>query len=154
MTCRRGVLKVLLGLAIAGAAHAPSSAAEAPLPVVASFSILGDFVRQVGGDRVAVTTLVGPDGDGHSFQPSPADARAVAAARIVFVNGLGFEGWMPRLVQAAGGSPMVVETSRGIAPRSMEEDGAAATDPHVWQDVGNARRMVGAVRDALDAADP
>src|SRR5690554_5432050 len=81
---------------------AVGATASQPLKVVASFSILGDIVANIGGDRVAVTTLVGPDGDMHAFEPSPADARAVAEARLVFVNGLGFEGWLDRLVQASG----------------------------------------------------
>jgi zinc/manganese transport system substrate-binding protein len=124
------------------------------MPVVASFSILGDLVANVGGDRVVVTTLVGPDGDGHTFQPAPADARAVAAARIVFINGLGFEGWMPRLVTAAGDKAAVVETTNGIASKTMQEDGATITDPHVWQSVANAKLIVANIRDALVAADP
>ena len=77
--------------------------AQERLNVVASFSILGDFVRNVGGDRVNVTTLVGPDSDAHVYSPTPADAKRIADAKLVFVNGLGFEGWLPRLVKSAGG---------------------------------------------------
>ena len=83
------------------AAVGPARAADR-LNVVASFSILGDFVRNVGGDRVNVTTLVGPNSDAHVYAPTPADAKKVADAKLVFVNGLGFEGWMPRLVKSAG----------------------------------------------------
>ncbi|MET0674175.1 MAG: zinc ABC transporter substrate-binding protein, partial [Bradyrhizobium sp.] len=78
------------------AAAGPLNAAER-LNVVASFSIIGDFVRNVGGDSVDVTTLVGPDGDAHVYSPTPADAKRVADAKLVFVNGLGFEGWLSRL---------------------------------------------------------
>ena len=77
-------------------------AAQDRLNVVASFSILGDFVRNVGGDRVSVTTLVGPDGDAHVYTPTPADAKKIADAKLVIVNGLGFEGWLARLVQSSG----------------------------------------------------
>ena len=70
--------------------------------MVATFSILGDLVKNVGGDRVEVATLVGPNGDAHVYSPTPADAKKVAAAKVVFVNGLGFEGWMARLVKASG----------------------------------------------------
>jgi zinc/manganese transport system substrate-binding protein len=129
--------------------------------VVASFSILGDLVTNVGGDRVAVTTLVGPNGDGHTFQPSPRDARTVAEARIIFVNGLGFEGWMPRLIKASGGSAETVVVTDGIAPRTMKEEddaqpgsGHEVTDPHAWQSVANTKQMVRNIRNGLVAADP
>src|SRR5450631_323818 len=77
--------------------------AQDRLDVVASFSILGDFIKNLGGDRVNVSTLVGPDGDVHVYTPAPADAKKVAAAKLLVVNGLGLEGWLPRLVQSAGG---------------------------------------------------
>src|SRR6202041_242612 len=96
---------------------------QAPLNVVASFSILGDFVKNVGGDRVDVTTLVGPDGDVHVYTPAPADARKVAEARLLVINGLGLEGWLPRLVQSSGGKAEIVTATKGITPRSI---GAAA----------------------------
>jgi zinc/manganese transport system substrate-binding protein len=143
----------VLCLALALGAISAARAAE-PVPVVASFSILGDLVKSVGGEHVAVTTLVGPNGDGHTYEPRPADARAVAAARIVFVNGLGFEGWMPRLAKAAGGDPHLVEVTRGIAPETMDEDGRTVTDPHAWQSVPNAKAMVATIAEALAAADP
>lgn len=160
--------RILLGLAVAAplaaALVAPAAAQEAqPIPVVASFSILGDLVRQVGGSRVAVSTLVGPDGDAHVFQPAPADAKKVAAAKVVFVNGLGFEGWMERLVKASGTKAEVVTASAGVQSREMEEEeeghgkGAHAheiTDPHAWQSVGNAKLYVANIRDGLIAADP
>src|SRR6476661_5377403 len=78
----------------------PAFAQEKKLPVIATFSIIGDLVKNVGGDRIEVTMLVGPNGDAHVYEPTPADARKVAAARVVVVNGLGFEGWIPRLVKA------------------------------------------------------
>ncbi|MFK8249927.1 metal ABC transporter substrate-binding protein [Ancylobacter terrae] len=154
-----------LGLAMLGAAPAAAqtSGATAPMPVVASFSILGDFVRNVGGDRIALTTLVGPDGDAHVFQPSPADAKKVAAARVVFVNGLGFEGWLGRLVKSSGTKATTVVATKGIEPRHMEEEGGhdahkghahEETDPHAWQSVANAKVYVANIRDGLIAADP
>ena len=75
-------------------------AREERLNVVASFSILGDFVRNVGGDRVDVTTLVGPNGDVHVYAPAPSDAKKIADAKLLVINGLGLEGWLPRLVQS------------------------------------------------------
>ena len=122
----------------------------APLPVVASFSILGDFLREVGGDAVAVSVIVGPNSDAHVYEPTPADARKVSEARLVFVNGLGFEGWFDRLVAAADAKARVVVASAGIAPRKLDGE----VDPHAWQDVANARRYVENIRDALKAADP
>ncbi len=129
-------------------------AADGKLKVVASFSILGDIVKNVGGDRVAVTTLVGPDGDAHVFEPTPADARAVAAADVVFVNGLGLEGWMERLIQASDYKGPVVTASDGVKSRTMDEDGATVTDPHAWQDLSNGRIYAANVAAGLAAADP
>ena len=132
-------------------AAAPAGAeTQAPLTAVASFSILGDFLRQVGGDAVRVSVLVGPDGDAHVYEPTPADARKVSEAKLVFVNGLGFEGWLDRLVAAADAKSRVVVTSAGVAPRKLD----GGLDPHAWQDVANARRYVENIRDALKSADP
>ena len=128
---------------------APARAADR-LNVVASFSILGDLVRNVGGDRVNVATLVGPDGDAHVYAPTPADARKIADAKLVIVNGLGLEGWLPRLVQSAGGKASIVTATAGIAPLTLGSD----ADPHAWQSVANAKTYVGNIRDALVAADP
>ncbi|MBR1188421.1 metal ABC transporter substrate-binding protein [Bradyrhizobium sp. AUGA SZCCT0160] len=127
----------------------PASAQER-LKVVASFSILGDFVRNVGGDRVNVTTLVGADGDAHVYSPTPADAKKIADAKLIFVNGLGFEGWLPRLLKSAGSKVSVVTATAGIAPLKLGSD----ADPHAWQSVANAKIYVGNIRDALAAADP
>jgi zinc/manganese transport system substrate-binding protein len=118
--------------------------------VVASFSILGDLVRNVGGNRVDVTTLVGPNGNVHVYTPAPSDARKIAQARLVVVNGLGLEGWLPRLVQASGSKATIVEASKGITQLSV----GAAADPHAWQSVANVKIYVANIRDALDAADP
>src|SRR6185295_7740472 len=97
-------------------AHAPAVAQE-KLKVVATFSILADFVKNVGGDRVAVSALVGPNSDAHVYQPTPGDAKMLADARVVIANGLGFEGWINRLVKASGTkAPMIVAT-KGIKPR-------------------------------------
>jgi len=150
---RRSFLSVVLIaplLLVPVAAHA----ADGKLKVVASFSVLGDIVKNVGGDRVAVTTLVGPDGDAHVFEPTPADARAVTAADVVFVNGLGLEGWMERLIESSGYKGPVAVASDGVKSRTMDEDGATVTDPHAWQDLSNGRIYVANVAAALAAADP
>ena len=120
------------------------------LNVVASFSILGDFVRNVGGDRVSVTTLVGPDSDAHVYTPTPADAKKIADARLIFVNGLGFEGWLPRLVQSAGSKAKIVTASNGISPLRL----GSSADPHAWQSVNNAKVYIANISLALSAADP
>ena len=127
----------------------PGRAAE-PLNVVASFSIIGDLVRNVGGDHVSVTTLVGPDSDAHVYAPTPGDARKIAAARLIFVNGLGFEGWLPRLVQSSGSKAKIVTVSNGISPLRL----GSAADPHAWQSVTNAKVYVANINLALSAADP
>lgn len=130
--------------------------------IVATFSILADLVRQVGGKRVDVTTLVAPGGDAHVFHPSPADAQRVAQAALVVANGLGFEGWIDRLVKASGAAPRRLVASTGVKPRRAKDDGHghghgnghAGDDPHAWQSVPNAKIYVANIRDALIAADP
>jgi zinc/manganese transport system substrate-binding protein len=142
-------LPLLLALG-AGPAHAADK-----LKAVASFSILADLVRQVGGDRVEVSALVGPDSDAHAFQPSPADARRLKDARLVVVNGLGLDAWMERLLRASGSRAPAVVASRGVAPIREEAHGSQhGLDPHAWQDVANARIYVANIRDGLVAADP
>ena len=144
------ILGFFLALCLAGSAT--EARAEKKVKVIASFSILGDMVKNVGGDRVELTTLVGPNGDAHVYEPTPAAAKAVSAANLVVVNGLGFEGWMERLIQTSGyKGPMVVST-KGIEPREMtreeeeeHEHGAKhgpKIDPHAWQSLNNGRVYV------------
>lgn len=114
----------LLSAAMAGVmfAFVPGVQAADKPNVVATFSILGDMVREIGGDRVQVTTLVGANGDAHVYQPTPAAARAVGSADLVIVNGLGFEGWLDRLVTAAGYKGPVTVATTGISAIKSEED--------------------------------
>jgi zinc/manganese transport system substrate-binding protein len=154
----------LLAGAVAGLTLASLPAlAQEKLAVVASFSILGDFVQRIGGARVAVTTLVGPDGDAHVYSPTAADAKAMAAAKLVVVNGLNFEGWMTRLVKSSAAKAPVVAAAAKVTPLKeagghnhghSHSHGHGGADPHAWQDVGNAKLYVGAIRDALVAANP
>ncbi|CAN7198715.1 metal ABC transporter solute-binding protein, Zn/Mn family [Neorhizobium tomejilense] len=124
------------------------------LKVVASFTVLGDVVSQVGGKHVKVTTLVGPNGDPHEFEPSPTDAKNLKAAQVAFVSGEGLEGWMDRLITASGykGKPVVV--SEGVNTRTMDEDGKTVTDPHVWNSPVNVKVWVANIEKALSEADP
>ncbi|HEV7603160.1 MAG TPA: metal ABC transporter substrate-binding protein [Bradyrhizobium sp.] len=124
--------------------------AQEKINVVASFSILGDFANNVGGERVGVTTLVGANSDVHVYTPAPADAKKIVDAKLVIINGLGLEGWLPRLVQSSGGKAATVTATTGIAPRRLGSD----ADPHAWQSVANAKIYVGNIRDALGTADP
>nr|WP_250809596.1 zinc ABC transporter substrate-binding protein [Neorhizobium tomejilense] len=123
------------------------------LKVVASFTVLGDVVSQVGGKHVKVTNLVGPNGDPHEFEPSPTDARNLKAAQVAFVSGEGLEGWMDRLITASGykGKPVVV--SEGVNTRTMDEDGKTVTDPHVWNSPVNVKVWVANIEKALSEAD-
>jgi zinc/manganese transport system substrate-binding protein len=136
------------------------AAAQEKLKVVATFSILADFARNVGGDRIEVQALVGPDGDAHVYQPSPGDAKTLAAAQVVIVNGLGFEGWISRLVKASGTRAAMITATRGVKPRKAASHGHGHghghddADPHAWQSVANAKRYVANIRDALVSADP
>ena len=142
-------LALLMLLGFAGGASAADK-----VKAVASFSILGDMVKQVGGDRVDVITLVGPNGDAHVYQPTPADAKNLAAAQILFTNGLGFEGWTDRLEKSSGFKGTVVVASTGVKPRTMVEDAKTITDPHAWQSLANGRLYVTNIRDGLIAVDP
>jgi zinc/manganese transport system substrate-binding protein len=151
-TRRRALAWLAAGLAFSGW----SARGTERLKAVATFSIIGDFVKVVGGDRIDLVTLVGPDGDAHVYAPTPADARRLAEARIVFANGLHFEGWIGRLIKASGTKASVVEAAKGIQPLNEKADGGHAhgADPHAWQSVANAKIYVAAIRDGLIAADP
>jgi zinc/manganese transport system substrate-binding protein len=146
-------------LAIAAALLSLASpvAAQEKIPVVTTFSILGDLVANVGGDRVTVKSLVGPNGDAHVYSPSPADAKTLADAKVVFTNGLGFEGWIGRLIKSSNTKAPNVVAAKGIKPRKLADahghshgDG----DPHAWQSVPNVKVYVANIRDGLIAADP
>lgn len=136
------------------------SAADGRLRVVTTTTILADIVRQVGGDRVVVTSLLRPGGDAHAFQPTPADLAQVAAAAVVVENGLGLEGWLADLVGASGFRGRRIIASDGISPLT---GGAAdhdhgdhdhgAVDPHAWQDLANGIRYARNIGDGLAAAD-
>lgn len=164
-------MKRLLGLAIilsvitftASAPHAGARIEK--LSVVATFSIIGDFAQKVGGDRIALRTLVGPDSDTHVYEPKPADAIALARADVVLVNGLLFEGFLQRLVEASGTAAAVAVLTDGADILHDPQGGhyhyvngeavfhAAPNDPHAWQSVANARIYVQNIAKAFCAAD-
>ncbi|NBB49040.1 zinc ABC transporter solute-binding protein [Rhizobium sp. CRIBSB] len=147
-------LTLLCALPLITALYGSTALAGEPIKVVASFTVLADVVAQVGGEHVAVSSLVGPNGDPHEFEPSPADAKALKAAKLTFISGEGLEGWMERLISASGyeGKPVVV--SEGITLRSMDEDGKTVTDPHVWNSPENVKVWVDNIEAALAKADP
>ncbi|KQT50667.1 hypothetical protein ASG43_05100 [Aureimonas sp. Leaf454] len=144
-------------LALSGSLVALLSPArgEEPIKVVASFSILGDMVKEIGGDHVALTTLVGPDGDAHVYEPTPSDARAVGEAQLLVVNGLEFEGWLPRLVETAGfkGAEVVATTGLTPIPFAGEDDdhGPAAGETHGNQE--HPASVEGTTAEAEEAGD-
>jgi zinc/manganese transport system substrate-binding protein len=152
--------RFLLGSAVAaisGARARAQNVQTATLHVVASFSILADLVQNVGGERIELAALVGPNGNAHVYAPSPVDAKKVADARLVFVNGLGFEGWLDRLVKASGTKATIVVASKGVKTRERDngadhQNGRA--DPHAWQSVANVKIYVANIRNALADADP
>jgi len=134
------------------------------IKVVASFSIIGDLVREVGGDRVEVTMLVGPNSDMHVFQPTPADAKRFLDAKLVVINGLGFEGWADRLVKASGYKGARLVATTGLKALAAEDDRThekkrdkgdshGRYDPHAWQEVANVKLYVANIRAALIAVD-
>ncbi|MFS8049250.1 metal ABC transporter solute-binding protein, Zn/Mn family [Rhizobium sp. BR 314] len=152
MNKQRLLLSAAAAAFVAFGVAAPASAET--LNVVASFTVLADVVKHVGGDHVKVSSLVGPNGDPHEFEPSPADAKTLNAAKVVFVSGEGLEGWMDRLITASGykGAPIVA--SEGINTRTMVDDGKTVTDPHVWNSPVNVKVWVANIEKALSAADP
>ncbi len=137
-----------VGVSFSGAASAKT------LNTVASFTVLADVVKQVGGDHVNVKSLVGPNGDPHEFEPSPTDAKSLKEADITFISGEGLESWFEKLVSASGyrGKPVMV--SQGIETRTMEEDGKTVIDPHVWNSPVNVKVWVVNIEKALTSADP
>ena len=157
MTVKQKFLAALVAVCAAGA-NLSVAVAQDKMPVIATFSILGDLVKNVGGDRIEVGTLVGTNADSHVYAPTPADAKRAGAAKLVFINGLGFEGWITRLVKASGTKAPAITVSKGIKTRKMQADdhghGHTATDPHAWQSVSNAKIYVANIRDGLVAADP
>ena len=167
MIPRRTMIAVLVGLPLA--AWSTQSDAADKLRVVATFSILGDMVQEIGGDHVAVATLVGPNGDAHVYEPTPGDAKELSAAKLLIVNGLDFETWMPRLFDASGFKGTMVVASKGVTPRLFDEgqdekvDPAEPAsddhahghlDPHAWQNLANGVIYVRNVEAGLVEADP
>lgn len=164
MISRRTLVASILPVTLfaMGLAHAQDS----KLPVVASFSIVGDMTREIGGERIILQTIVGPGGDGHVYSPTPQDAKTLAAAKLVIVNGLGFEGWMDRLIKASGTKAKVAVATRGIKTRAVPSrhahgakdphghDHSGQADPHAWQSIANGKLYAANIRDALIAADP
>ena len=146
------------------AAHCllPASAAAAnKLPVTASFSILGDLVQTVGGDRVTVTTLVGANEDAHVFEPKPAHAKNLLQAKVLVINGLGFEPWAQKLAKSAGYQGLTVNASQGVKKRQMPTEKGQHdhqhhddADPHAWQNPLNVITYVRNISAALSQADP
>ena len=162
-----GLIHQLARLGMLVLACIVGNAAAAPLKVVATFSILGDLTQRVGGERVEVLELVGPEADAHVYQPTPADAKMIAQAGLVVVNGYGFEGWIDRLIKSSGYRGKVVTAGAGVRtlkrrqPPGESQDNAqdrnsrdGEVDPHAWQDLSNALRYVDNIAAALSAADP
>jgi zinc/manganese transport system substrate-binding protein len=153
-TSRRRLLGIAIAFPGAWLLRAAPALAQPKPRVVATFSILADFVKNLGGSRIEIETLVGPDGDAHVYAPTPADAKRVGGAALVFVNGLGFEGWMGRLIKASGTKAPIVVATKAIKPRQLPESREhGGIDPHAWQSVANAKVYVGNIRDGLVAAD-
>jgi zinc/manganese transport system substrate-binding protein len=123
MTLRSSLVKITATLTLLTALLPLSLKAEDKLPVVATFSILGDMVQRIGGSAIEVTTLVGRNGDTHVYQPTPADAKAVKQAAILFTNGLEFEGWLDRLAEAAEFNGQLIVTTDGIDTIAFDEHG-------------------------------
>ena len=160
MMTRRILGKVMVSAALllALAGPKPALAADTRPKVVATFTIIGDLVEAVGGDAVSVTTLVGPDGDAHVFEPKPSDVAAVAKADLIVANGLGMEPWLERLTEAADFQGKTLVASAEVTPLPFKEEadssGKMPDDPHAFQDLANGRRYVKTIAAALEALAP
>jgi zinc/manganese transport system substrate-binding protein len=150
------LLRSLLAAALLAAAL--PAVAQTRIKAVATFSILGDLLREVGGEGIEFVSLVGPDTDAHAYQPKPTDARALSGAQALVSNGLGYEGWIDRLAEAASFKGRHIVASAGVAALDAEKKNghghAYGRDPHCWQDVARTRRYVANIADGLAAADP
>ena len=127
-----------------------ASPAFAKLKIVASFSILGDMVAQVAGDKADITTIVGPDADAHLYMPTVSDAVAVTEADLVFVNGMGFETWSDQLIKSSGSKATIAVATDGITPLLVEGE----LDPHAWNSLTNGMVYVSNIEAVLSAASP
>ncbi len=152
---RQGLtLAILLSLAAAACVAPPTPVPTGKLRVVATFSVLGDLVQNVGGDKIELHALVAPGVDTHTFEPSPADNKILAEASVVFANGLEFETWLDDLYTSSGSKAERVAVSDGIEPLKVEGNDRSQFDPHVWHSVANAIQMTRNIRGALVKADP
>jgi zinc/manganese transport system substrate-binding protein len=151
-TITRLLAVVLVACATVTSATVTSALAETKLKVATSFSIVADIVKQVGGDRVEVSTMVTSNTDMHSFQPSPSDTKLLLNAQLVVINGLGLEYWADRLVKASGYRGARLVAAKGV--KALPGRGHGRYDPHAWQDAANVKIYAGNIRDALSALDP
>ena len=181
MTTSRTLLTCIAAVLLLTLAAAASDSPDRPIRAVATFSILGDMVSRIGGEHVAVTTLVGPGGDAHVYRPTPTAARAVSQAHVLVVNGLDFEGWLDRLIEASDFGGVRVVAAAGIEPIAVDDVGEVdqdhdldhgadepaedhdeehhdhdhgALDPHAWQSLRHAVAYVDNITAALAKADP
>ena len=150
------ILVAVLGVVVAGGCSREQPVGSADqshgriLRVVATTTQVADFARNVGGDRVQVTSLLKPNLDAHDYEPSPADIDAIAHADLVLENGAGLETWLHDTITSSGFDGPLVDTSQGVRLRQI----GGATDPHIWQNPRNAQRMTANIDRALAAADP
>jgi zinc/manganese transport system substrate-binding protein len=142
---------VLVASAMSGFAGSYAHAAG-KLNVTATFSILADIAQRIGGDRVEIATLVKPKQDVHVYQPTPTDAAALSKSQVLISNGLNFEGWMSRLLSAAGFKGLSITASDNIKGLGSERAMLRA-DPHAWQDIANVLAYVANIKDGLCKAD-
>ncbi len=124
------------------------------LKIVTTFSILGDFVQEIGKDKVVIS-IVGPNSDAHTYQPTPKDVCQIAQADLIFINGLGFEGWIERLIESSGYKGPIVTATQGIKPLLVNAPGEGeAPDPHAWNTIENAKIYIKNIFEALSELDP
>lgn len=168
------VLSLTASFATAQGSRATDAAGTKPMPVVASFSVLEDMVSEIGGDHVKATTIIGLGGDAHSFEPTPEQAKKLSEARVLVVNGLGFEAWLPRLLAASNFKGQEIVASEGVKVRLLDPKAQSAAhekghgghaddhdhhheggvDPHAWQSLTNGMIYARNIAEGLAKADP
>ncbi len=149
----KSLLAVII-VALLGVAPATRAQDDKPLKVVASFSILGDMVKNIGGKAIDLTVLAGPDADMHTFQPTPAQVKAIAEADIIAINGLGLDRWMQPLIESSGTHAKLLVASAGVKARFFGEDVRQTVDPHAWQNITFGRIYIRNIANALIGAAP
>ncbi len=153
MLCSARIVPFILAMfVLVVSACAPPAASSSRLRVVATTTQVAALVRVVGGDKIELTGILEANVDAHEFEPRPSDVRASGNAQIIFINGVGLEKWLTKVIENSGTRAKIVDTSMGVKIRQGDDPNSPG-DPHIWHSVPNALIMLGNIRDALSGMD-